>query len=797
MGVRHYRTATCSVQNNTVIGISAPRRSAAWGTFSSIYLRGAICCALLIPSILWAACIAGKPTDWIASATALSMPIKPRDCETVTQTPPDLSWPENGTGPYRVEIVGPGGQRHQSDTARNWLLMPATLPPGDYRWRVIPVQPGARPSEWRRFDIASDAVPFVVPAEHDLLLKVEGGERPRAYPRSQELQDMLGALKSSRAANWNALLNEVNREFGAPVTDGDTNPAVAEGERRTYATALAANKRDASRDLNRMVRTAFVWKVTGDPKYLSESRRLLMAVASWNARGATGVNHHQVAGQTVWSLALVRDWLDKDLGPEAKRAVFAAVAVRMEDLLKEFGIAERRKLDKMPFNSHAWVALGEMAAASSLLLGDDPRAEFWFQETVRPFLFLYSPWGGHDGGFGNGMAYGIYDQLALTTPLDILRLATGVNPYHKAWARNITTSLAYFMPPGSPTVQFGDGAEKLGFGSEVGDVASAIAQRYPTPLSLWYGRQWPLQKPGALIHVFAPVPATGGAQIAPPSLVPALHMEGVGWVSMHSSLIDRARTSLYFRSSPYGSFNHSHADQNSFVLNVRGRRLAVDSGYYDYRGSPHGNSWYTLTRAHNAITYDEGRGQSANDGAATGRITAFLHSADFDIVTGDATPAYKGVLSTAVRSMVYVRPNIVVVYDVLAAAEPHIWEWNLHSTMRFREIGPGAVRVDVEDTALCASLLEPKETVFTQSDVFAAVPQSAREDGKETFVKQWHGMFKTSLGTTSSRFIAVLRIDCDQTPVHVSGRGPNSFEVSVGATRFYFMEDGQIRSVGN
>jgi hypothetical protein len=669
------------------------------------------------------------------------MPIRPSECETVSQTPPDISWPEAGGGSYEIELVPEGGQVRRYRTPRNWLLIPEALPEGAYRWRVHSSRQGTRPGAWRTFTIAPGAVPFVVPEEDALIRSVLARARPRAFPRDAALRDLQKALSSSRAANWSAMLEEVARNLGTPVHDGRAAPANAAGERKDYSRALGENKRDASRVLDRMVKTAFTWKITGDRRYLDEARRLLAAAAAWDPKGATGVNHHQVAGHAVWSLALARDWLDAEIDAGEKRAVAAAVGARMEDLLEEFGIAQRRKLDKMPFNSHAWVALGEMAAASALMLGEHPQAERWFRATVRPFLFLYSPWGGHDGGFGNGMAYGIYDQLALTAPLDILHLATGVNPHAKGWSRNLAATLAYFMPPGSPTAVFGDAAEKLGFGSEVGDLANAIALRDPSPLSLWYRRQWPLQKPGSLIHVFAPAQSEAPAPVPPP-LPPAAHFASTGWVAMHSSLADRARNSIYFRAGGVGSFSHNHADQNGFILNVRGRRLLLDSGYYDYRGSPHGNDWYVQTRAHNAITFDGGRGQAANDGAAIGEITAFEHARDFDIVTGDATAAYKGALSSAVRSLLYVRPNLLIVYDVLSAAEPRTWEWNAHALAPFRPVAADEVRVDAEDASLCLRLAEPGGFEFTQTNAFSTPPASRYGAGREVFPAQWHGRFR-------------------------------------------------------
>lgn len=56
---------------------------------------------------------------------------------------------------------------------------------------------------------------------------------------------------------------------------------------------------------------------------------------------------------------------------------------------------------------------------------------------------------------------------------------------------------------------------------------------------------------------------------------------------MHSALADPQRVSLLFRSSPFGSLNHAHADQNSFVLYAKGEVLAMDSGVYDFYDSPH------------------------------------------------------------------------------------------------------------------------------------------------------------------------------------------------------------------
>lgn len=750
-------------------------------------------CALPRVAVGEALCVPMVTRDWVSDAHALSMPLKPTDCERVDQSPPGFSWPEIGHGPYEVEIVGPGNVRARQGTEKNWLLLARALPAGAYRWRVHPAKPGTPPSEWRRFEIAAEAVPFVVPEHQQLVRTIRAKKRPRAFPRGDDLKELVAALGTTRVGHWKALVGEVEAGIGAPLQDDRAPLADIAGNRRAYSIALADTKRFASRIVGRMTQTAFAWKITGDSRYLAESLRLFDTVAGWDARGATGANHHQVAGQIIWSLALVRDWLDDELDEARKRAALRAAGARIDDLFAEFGIVGRRKLDKMPFNSHAWVALGEIAAASTLFLGDDVRAEAWAENAVRPFLSLYSPWGGHDGGFGNGMAYGVWDQLALTVPLDIIRHATGVNPWAKGWSRRIPEMLAYFMPPGAPTAVFGDGAEKLGFGSEIGDLASVVALRMPTATSEWYRRQWPPSRPGALVHGFAPVEA--GAVPAPPR-VPAHHAKSVGWTAMHSTLSDRGKVSVYFKSSPYGSFSHSHADQNSFVLHAHGQPLLIDSGFYDYRGSSHGVEWYLQTRAHNAVTFDDGQGQrlqqKADDDGAAGRIVDFAHSERVDHVTGDSTAAYGGALGRALRTLAYFRPGHLVVYDMLESSSERRWEWNVHALAPFRKEGGGRVRLAVGAEQLCIDMQSSVAVEFEQTDRFAT-PPDFRRAADSSGEKQWHGRFVAKRPTRKAAFVAVISVGCGVDVPRVLESGEGRYAVRHGATTLTLTPGGVIR----
>src|SRR6266571_5776422 len=86
--------------------------------------------------------------------------IRPRECSTVKQNPPDFSWPYIGSGPYTVNLTFPDSHAEQGTATYNWLNWNGTLPAGRYTWTVTRAGQTSRP---RRFSVRANAVPFVVP----------------------------------------------------------------------------------------------------------------------------------------------------------------------------------------------------------------------------------------------------------------------------------------------------------------------------------------------------------------------------------------------------------------------------------------------------------------------------------------------------------------------------------------------------------------------------------------------------------------------------------------------------------
>ena len=238
---------------------------------------------------------------------------------------------------------------------------------------------------------------------------------------------------------------------------------------------------------------------------------------------------------------------------------------------------------------------------------------------------------------------------------------------------------------------------------------------------------------------------------APTDLPQARYFRDIGWVAMHSALADPQEIMLFFKSSWYGSFNHSHADQNHFVLNAFGEALAIDSGYYYQYGGEHDNGWLRQTKAHNDILVG-GQGQPIHDLNAEGRITAFVHGDEFDYAVGDAATAYAGLLERFDRHVLFVRPSYFVIFDSLRAAKPNTFTWCLHALeqMRLEEASLEA-SIDRGDAHLLVRFAEPRALRFAQTDQFDVPTVDA-----EKYPNQWHLQATTVDEAQDGFFLAAL-----------------------------------------
>ncbi|MCU6712574.1 DUF4962 domain-containing protein [Paenibacillus sp. J5C_2022] len=601
-------------------------------------------------------------------ATSTVMPYRPAPQLTTTQNPPDFSWPHiEYADQYQLQVSRTktfeeiAYEKDELDI--NVYNFPCVFDEGTWFWRVRYHKIEGW-SEWTtpsKFRITKDAVPFPVPPVEAIRAEIPTSH-PRIWTTLETLADFRDLALTSGESTYQLKLEAVNNNMATPLP----------------AEPTVANPRDGMTFAGRMHDAAFVYLVSGDLQYGERAKEMLLHIASWDPDGATGYSvNDQVHRDIALKSAVVYDWIYSLLTEAEKQTVKQMIKSRTETIMTIVG-GTNLPITEFPQNSHGWTAFGMVGVISIAMMNELAEASDWFNTVVPSYINILPPWGGEDGGWAQGTGYWRVSSFFNKDLMDALLYATDFNLYDKAFSRHEGNYPLYMFPHGSPRGVFGDDSEIKPSGYNV-SMLRRLADMYDDPVMQW-GSQAVGDDPLGVTYDY--YYGDNSLQAIPPVELPkAAWFEDIGTVAMHSELYDPERISMYFKSSPYGSYNHSHADQNSFIINAFGESLAVDSGYYDWYNSDHhaGYSWQSY--AHNTITVDGRQGQPINDIDADGTITGFVTHSSFDATSGDATAAYKGALDNAQRSVIYVRPDLFVIIDQLrsADAEGSNFEYQLHA----------------------------------------------------------------------------------------------------------------------
>jgi hypothetical protein len=471
-------------------------------------------------------------------------------------------------------------------------------------------------------------------------------------------------------------------------------------------------------------------------------------------------------------MALIKavDILAGSLDASRKARWLAAVTTRTNEIYANLA-GDHGRLDQFPFDSHANTSLIFVVLISTLALGDIPDAQKWFDFSFRVYANNPSPWSGPEGGYANGTAYAEYTAGYLVALWDPLVQATGVNFYAKPWALGFLDFATQFTPPGARNHLFGDGSDTR----PDPRVFNAFASRMATPRAAWYARQLGgAEDTLTLLEAPYPMPVKSAPYESAPA--PAAYYPSIGWTAMHSSINSPGRTSFYFKSSPYGSFSHSHGDQNAFMLSVAGQPLLIKAGWYDWFGSPYWTNWYSQTKSQNAVTFDGGRGQDTSGYREqlqhNGRITAFSSQPGWDYAEGDATPAYAGQLSSAKRQVWYLRTqNAFLVRDKLLATAAHTYEFNLHAAAPIVAANASDVSIAANGQSVCVRSLGAGAAYQTRAG-YAPKPGTTESHGAFTL--------KGNANSTAE-FLVLLDVGCKRPLVTIAAGANGTRTVKVGA----------------
>jgi len=280
---------------------------------------------------------------------------------------------------------------------------------------------------------------------------------------------------------------------------------------------------------------------------------------------------------------------------------------------------------------------------------------------------------------------------------------------------------------------------------------SILAAQAQNPYWQWYVEQQggPVPTGGYIGFVRGQLPKV---QPKAPDDLPASRLfEGTGQACLNTSLTNADDSvQVVFKSSPFGTQSHGYESNNSFLLWAYGQRLLIRSGYRDIYGSDHHQNWMWTTRSTNCITIN-GQNQKKHTVQAQGRITAFLTTPQVDAVIGDASDSYGPPVEQYKRAILFVKPDLIVVYDRLRTSEPATYEYWLHAINKFTIGDQLNIATQNGDVACDIAFLTPQNLAFEQTNEYDPNP---RERIK---LREWHLTAKTSEKLPVMEFVTIYR----------------------------------------
>ncbi len=684
---------------------------------------------------------------------------RPRDGATVGVTPPSFSWVPAKGFKYAVQW-SQSKNFPDAETVRGLELTIYTpdhaLRPGRWYWRYgLDLGEKVVWGRTRSFVVPEGApeLPLDIPA----LIKNLPAGHPRLWVRADELAAWRERMKTD--PGFQKILRQAEHLL---TVDPSTIP-----EPRPYNDEEKADKKkrvahwremrgQATRAGHNAWTLGLAYMATGDSRFGEAGRRWLMHVCSWDPNGTTTLHYNDEAGMPlIYSIPRAYDWLYPVLSESDRAKVREVYKVRGGEA---YAILRHMPFHYNPYSSHPGRFINFLGEGAICFYGEIPEAAEWLDYILRCYVAVYPAWGDEDGGWAEGPNYWKWYIQRTFVWLFAARKALGIHIERRPFFRNTGYFKLYTNPPNSGMSPFGDACSESRPNATDKTVMWHFGELFNKPEFKWYAQQihGDLQMP--LNPTFCGpdrVPAR-----APVDLPDARLFRGIGVVAMHSALEDpTSDIMVLFKSSPYGSYSHSHADQNSFYLQAGGEPLFIDSGWYPWYSSPHHHNWTRETKAHNCITFDGGEGQIKRSKSANGHIVAFATTDDFHYAAGDATAAYGGKLKRFVRHVLFARPDCVFIFDDVAADEPHRWEWWLHALdpMQIDEARQVVRAAHGRAKAACA-ILWPSGLSFKTWCGFAPPPENGRPD-------QCHCVATVAKPTREQNFVAAIAAGLGDAPL--------------------------------
>jgi len=506
--------------------------------------------------------------------------------------------------------------------------------------------------------------------------------------------------------------------------------AVAAGWQEILHTAKGLLGKDNVKD--NMDYLVLAWDMTGEQVYADKIKQILLALCG----KATWANEEMLQRSPRWlsDLETSRDCQEVAIGYDAiysqltadekKRIVDGLVSMGIQPALGEWLLPATR-IHTLNSMGHNWwsACVGSAGIASLAVMNEWPEGKAMAEAVGNGLKEWYGFHGDilqnkpqtmdKDGGMYESVNYasfGLQEMLAFRLAFaDALPAVKAPEIKGLEKIPNWFCQVAYPINEGLYSLNFGDGELTV---SAEGVMKLLLALGYTNPNANWYISQvkkkqhreaWALNTPmGAILQ---PVSTTAPAA---PLLPTAALFEDMDWATMRSSWNKNA-TMLGVKSGY--TWNHSHADANSFILFHKGVDIIKDAGNSWY-GSKEYPAYFFQSEAHNVVLFNgkaQPKEQEYNGSPIRGQLSDLMDGSHIRYVLANGVGPTAANFSRNFRHFIWLGKVILIIDDV-KAHETGSFSWLLHPGGESKKIG-GDISIVKDSAAVLVRPLFPETLV--------------------------------------------------------------------------------------
>lgn len=602
------------------------------------------------------------------------------------------------------------------------------------------------------------------------------GVHPRVFMTQKEI-DALKEKAKTQPELWQTALSRVRAMTVEP-------PAPPAEERRVQNEVGIG-----------IAEAAFVYKITGEKKYLDAAKKYMDAAVSYDVWGYSynKPNVDLAAGHILYGMGWGYDLLYNDLTP-TEREKYRNKLIKQARLLYDFFKPSSGKTYAYSQN-HTFIPISGLAVTAYALMGETEEAKEWAAVSRAIFdrvLATYS----QDGYFYESMEYWIFSMPWIIHYMDAHHHATGEDLYQTTPGLKLSHKyIAHItLPGGEFNFDYGDIYAGNVTRSRQGNDYNRerINGKFRTNYNILYNLATRYNN-GEAQGVAEWVKSKGQVNAEEfwtfiwynPTIKTVSINQQQKWhfFADHDVLFwrsgwDDKATAFSFKSGPPEghhtnenvknfpdwrlSSGHAHPDAGSFIIWSNGKYLTGDSGY---AGVP-------MTEHHNTLVFAgigqnrEGKGHDVFAGIPYDRlnqikITDVQMSANKVSATALVTSAYEPEVGVKkfIRRFEFTAPNSFIIEDEVETEKPNIITSYLHADNLIKQLSSNKFEFEPNKTSLLVELIAPKQVeTKIEKNILTAPGRPGSVDKGEREERGVRLAISTKQKTTKTNFKVKMNI---------------------------------------